>query len=271
LQFCYIIIFSLRNIFIDYLNERKPMSAIGKAQKDERIQKLIQEIKKAGIQISYKRSEERDSCWGSDMEDGVATIFYDNCKAPVEACAHELLHIDAQLRGYRRIRIGFSTYDRTYLFPRFMTCLDNELQHHKIYNSFISLGFEPGCFYCDSDTEIEQYIKKVLIDQNRNLLQVIPDFFSTIAPGGSLSETTKDELVQSFYNLNGGQYKSTLETIKEVVNNWGTSESYDNLPVIRDIMLGIQPSPNYTWFGFNENERPPQGFFVDQIFDPKKI
>lgn len=44
-------------------------------------------------------------------------------------------------------------------FNILMAALDNELQHHKFYNQFISYGYKDKEFYVDSDKYTEIIIK----------------------------------------------------------------------------------------------------------------
>jgi hypothetical protein len=134
-----------RHIFADY---GKAMSSIDKARGDPRIQTTLDDIK-AKVKLKFQKSSIDE--WSSNLEEGRATIGYNSCRHPSAALAHELLHIDTQLRGYRRMRIALSSIDHTHSFKRLMDCLDNELQHHTFCPKFLKMGFAPGQFYCDSE------------------------------------------------------------------------------------------------------------------------
>lgn len=145
------------------------MSVIDKARKDARSQKMLNQLSKK-IKLRYHKS--KDNGWASDIKNGVAHIYYKRCKNPAAALAHELLHVDTQLRGYIRIRIGFSTHYQTSLFSRFMTCIDNELQHHKFFGKFLVLGFKDQDFYRDSDVYTEGYLKSVATSSSNKLIEI---------------------------------------------------------------------------------------------------
>jgi hypothetical protein len=242
------------------------MSKIPKiVQNDPRVIRLLNEIKQK-IEIRFQKS--KTESWGVDIQNGIAYIEYCSCNNIVAAFAHELLHIDTQLKGFKRIRIGISLFDQTPLFSRFMTCLDNELQHHKFYSKFILLGFDQKSFYADSDIQIESYLRSVLQNDIKKIIEILPEYFTLIAQGGSLHEEVKSELLNKFYSLNSGVFKCQLEQIKKICDNWRASTTFDNTSVLREIMLTLQPTPNLTWFGFNLNDQSPnQGFFVDKIFE----
>src|SRR5205823_12320984 len=101
--------------------------------------------------IRYHRSS--DLNWGCHVDGKIAHISYQKTAHPGASLAHELLHVLVQHSGYERIRVGFSTIDQTWRFQRLMTCLDNELQHHKMFPRFAQLGFPANEFYADDDVE----------------------------------------------------------------------------------------------------------------------
>lgn len=241
------------------------MNVIDKARNDQRVTILINGLSQQ-LKIKYKKS--KIDSWGSSMENGVATISYCGCRHPSASLAHELLHIDTQLKGYKRIRIGISSvYQTMSSFRNLLTCLDNELQHHKFYSQFLSLGFKPDQFYMDSDIETEKYLRRELSKQYSMLTELIPNYFTVIAPGGSIEESVKEELKNDFLNINEGIYKKQLLKIERLVKSWAASKSYDNIQLMKEIMLTIQKENNLTWFGFNSSDQPPnQGIFVDKEF-----
>jgi len=239
------------------------VSIVEKAKSNSNVKSLLHEIQQK-VKLKFHRSQVET--WGSDMGSDTAYIYYQKCINPAASMAHELLHIATQLRGYRRIRIGVSSYDQTSLFKRFMGCIDNELQHHKFYNKFLEMGFSPNEMYCENPFELERDLKES-IKNTQKFIELIPDFFTLIAPGGSLTDNVKEDLLKEVMLINGGEYQDQLKAIESIVAEWRRSESYDNLPVISEIMLVLQPKPNFTWFGFTTSDCPPnQGFFVDKVF-----
>ena len=242
------------------------MGVISRAKEDPRLTTLLSELS-GRIKLKYQKSA--GQTWGSALDGQRAVVSYHRCKEPAAALCHELLHLELQLRGYRRVKIGFSTYEPAgRFFSRFLTCVDNELQHHKFYPRFVSLGFRPESFYCDADVHTEEYLRHMLKQPVGKLIEVLPDFFTLIAPGGIMAAQTKMQLLELFFSINDGQFRGILERIKGIVDFWASSDSLDDVAVYKEIMLVLQPTPNYSWFGFDVNDRPPtQGFFVDQMFE----
>jgi hypothetical protein len=242
------------------------MNPLRKATKDNRNKTLIDRVAKH-VQLKYEPSE--DNGWGCEIRNNIAYIWYCECSFPAASLAHELLHIDTQLKGYKRIMIGYSRHESTELFMRLMNAMDNELQHHKFYEEFIRLGFTKESFYAEDDIKVESYLRdEVLPARHENLIHILPDFLSVIAPGGTISRRAKADILESFYKICQGKYENSLREIKKLFDNWRHHNSYNAIPFIREVMLTLYPKPNYTWFGFSKDERPPnQGFFVDEKFE----
>jgi len=98
--------------------------------------------------VNLKKSD--DSYWGSHIVKDTVIISHSTTNHPVASFTHELLHIDAQLKGYKRIGGGVSLNKVTHEnLKRLCDCLDNEFQHHKMYKEFASYGFSPSEFYAD--------------------------------------------------------------------------------------------------------------------------
>lgn len=241
------------------------MAQIDKAKNDSRVTSLLEDIRDK-IKLQFIKTS--NESWGSNLLGRKAEITHCSCNHPSAALAHELLHLKTQLGGYRRLRIGISSIDQSPLFQRFMTCLDNELQHHKFYNEFISLSFKSPQFYCDSDSDTEKQLQKNLSIGYKSLIALLPDFFTSIAPGGSASPDEKNKLKGQFLDYNDRQYESQLVAIERLVRDWAESDDVNAESTVKKIMLTIEPINNLSWFGYSEQDRPPQdGFFVDQEFE----
>lgn len=153
------------------------MNSLDKARTDLRLQLLLKSLE-TRVKIKYIRS--KDSHWASDLQGNVATIWWCGCKHPSASLAHELLHIQLQLNGYRRIRIHISNIAPIKTIQRLFDCIDNEIQHHKIYPEFISMGFTAEQFYCDSDTETEQFLHQELAREFDSVADASIAFFTLI-------------------------------------------------------------------------------------------
>lgn len=241
------------------------MRDIDRARNDSRVRALLAEIQRH-VQIKYERSD-RDG-WTSNMEGNTAYIGFTECQHPSAALAHELLHITTQLQGYRRMRISFAASERAPRVKRLLDCLDNELQHHKFYPKFLSLQFRPNQFYGDSDLNTEKWLLEAGERLHENAMDIFPDWFTALAPGGSIGDDAKAHIREIFLANTDGRFRQQLLDVEAVVREWQLSPLYDAAPTVKRIFLIAEPVDNLTWIGFEVNDRPPEkGFFVDKKFE----
>lgn len=207
-----------------------------------------------------------DNSWGSNIENGNAIINYCDTKYPESCFVHELLHIDTQLKGYKRLRIGISAFDQTVFFKDLMSHIDNELQHHKMFAEFEKLQYPKEQFYIDTDisteSKLRSYGAKKVVDFRPTFLHYI----TLIAPGGSMSNSTKSELKEIFKSFNNNSFRKYFDHIDTQFEKWTNSSSYNAEPYLKEMFITIQ-NGEFTWFGYgNEEEFPENGFFVDKEF-----
>lgn len=248
------------------------MQIYDKAKKDRRNKDLLNIMKKHKVKLNFQKSQ--DETWGVvlDSNNKNATILFQKCDNPAASLAHELLHIITQLNGYKKIELCTSPKLDTEDFNILMAALDNELQHHKFYNQFISYGYKDKEFYVDSDkyTEIilRPKINSYIKSNNISLIKIIPDFLTTIGKGGHISEESKKEMIELFYSINNNQYETQLKNIQLLIERWSLSDSYDSIDIHKKIILEIQPKPNFTWFGLDKNNKDMNaGYYVDEEFE----
>lgn len=207
-----------------------------------------------------------ETTWGSNLKDGKTTISYCDTKYPEECFTHELLHIDTQMKGYKRLRIGFSAFDTTEYFKRLMSALDNELQHHKMFSNFPQMGYSKELFYIDSDTETESYLRSYLTKMTIEFRPTFLRYLTLIAPGGCLNDQTKQELKEKYKALNDNLYRAYFDHIDKQFENWTESNSYNAEEYLKEMFMTISGG-EFTWFGYGKaDEFPDNGFYVDKIF-----
>jgi len=166
------------------------------------------------------------------------------------------------------MRISFSAPERAPKVKRILECLDNELQHHKFYPRFLSLKFRPNQFYGDSDLSTEKYLLEAGGRTHESAMDIIPDWFTAFAPGGSIKDDAKEHIRTIFLANSGGRFRQQLLDVEAGVREWASSPLYDAVPTVRRIFLIAEPVDNLTWVGFDANDRPPdRGFFVDKNFE----
>jgi hypothetical protein len=207
-----------------------------------------------------------DTTWGSNLKDGKTVISYCDTKYPEECFTHELLHIDTQIKGYKRLRFGFSAFDTSDYFKELMSAIDNELQHHKMFPDFLKMGYNKEQFYIDSDTETEKYLQSYLTKKTIEFRPTFLRYLTLIAPGGCLDDNTKQELKENFKSLNGNSYRAYFDHIDKQFEDWTAVNSYNAEAYLKEMFVTISGG-ELTWFGYGKAEEfPNNGFYVDKVF-----
>ena len=129
------------------------------------------------LPVQLKKSD--DGVWHSNLESKRILISHSKTNRLQAAFTHELLHIETQLKGYRRLRAGVSL-NRSIQeqLPFLCEAIDSEFQHHKMYPRFIELGYQPNEFYQDSDSLVEQYILNGIEAKGQALTSITMVYFT---------------------------------------------------------------------------------------------
>jgi hypothetical protein len=197
----------------------------------------------------------RTGMWYFDLDNEI--IGCADTPNPGAALAHELLHGQMKLRGCR------SLY---YIVPRtepglalnFRNCLNNELQHHKMYPEFIALGFQGDEFYGSEEPNTP--------NTGHPTIDIAIRYFSAIAPGGSRPVERRIGDENRILHEQNGQHRDSLLKIREAVEDWKASSDYEIEPTVCRIWKAIEKRP--AWFGYLKSDRPAaQGFFAGETFD----
>jgi hypothetical protein len=242
------------------------MNVLDKARTDKRVQAVLTDVSNQS-KLKFSQSIDDDG-WGSNVEDDKATIFWAGCRHPSASLMHELLHVQLQLNGYKRIRISISNIADAETSKRLMDCIDNEVQHHKIYAAFLGAGFKPEQFYRDSDSGVEAFLEREIDGGLSSTAAVSIVFFTLIAPGGGLSDVAKARLRARFDALDSGKHGAAFRGIESAIADWIASPNADATQYIKRILLAIQPADNLTWYGFSATDHPKNGsgIFADHVF-----
>lgn len=229
------------------------------AKKNSKLYALYKEID-AWKRIVVQKSEKDDSSWGSFIDDSDnAVVVYAKTKNKQSALAHELLHFSIQKSGYKRMRVSATTLDKTSM-SRLVSCLDNELQHHRMFAQFCDLGYPRKNFYNDEDSQTTEYLEGVLKDNKNSLLELIPDYMTLIAPGGSLTKNEKKTFLSKFRSLTSDP--ESFDAIDAAIDKWVTMDSLNQESIVASIISTI-PGDHSTWIGFDDGSGfPDSGFFV---------
>jgi hypothetical protein len=212
-----------------------------------------------------------ESTWGAVVVNCVAYISYTDTMYAEECFTHELLHVDTQMKGYRRILAGVSLQKNTnHALRQIIGCLDNEFQHHKMYTEYERMTYAAERFYHDSDIDTLNYLKKQLENKGLDFKRILPQYFTAIAPGGVMTQFEREEIKNLFHNYNNGIYKTQLQKLDGIIDAWKNDISYDAEPFIKqtcNLMDNIKTWITYEDLqGLNDNNFPSTGFFTDKKF-----
>lgn len=240
---------------------------------DDRNRELYDNVRKH-YKVNLKKSN--DHMWGSHIEKDAVIISHSKTNHPISSFTHELLHPDTQIKGYKRIRAGVSLNMEIHKhLPRICSCLDNELQHHKMYDKFIELGFPPNEFYNDLDTETIPYLEKIVDAKGASFISLSVDYLSLIAPGGIIPEDKFKELQQKFYNYDNGKFESQFKVIDQIIDDWKNDVSYDAEQYIIRFFENLNAGQTWITYenlqGISSDNFPNTGFFTDTKFTIEEL
>jgi len=242
---------------------------------DERNKPLYDRVREH-YKVNLKKSD--DHSWGSHIEKDAVIISHSKTNYPIASFTHELLHIDTQLNGYKRIRAGISLNKETHKhLGRLCTCIDNEFQHHKMYDKFVGLKFPANQFYNDLDTETIPYLEKIVKSSSETFISLSVDYLTLIAPGGVIPSNKLEELQQSFYNYDKGKYRDKFQSIDHIISDWKADGSCDAEKYIIRFFQNLDAGQ--TWISYADNldkgvsadNFPSTGFYTDSSFTLEEL
>ncbi|MWC28072.1 hypothetical protein [Paenibacillus sp. MMS18-CY102] len=226
----------------------------------------------AQYKINLQPSED-EGCWSSntDIKSKSATICWADSQHPEEAFVHELLHLDLQRMGFKRLRYGLCSADVAgQWFPIFMESLDNEFQHHKMYNQYVEMGYNPDFFYDDDDAvAIPLIINEILNQPIPNKMTLLPHYLTVTAAGVERMLPDLADIKLRFRQKCSQRVATIFDVIDAQLLKWISFNSLDAQAPITEIIRSI-PHAQQTFIGFGEkSEFPNNGFFTEQPFKLK--
>jgi hypothetical protein len=211
--------------------------------------------------------------WLSQTVDGITTIFHAPSNHQQACLGHELLHASLKSQGYKQFTVAVCLTAKEPGIARVLGALDNELQHHKFYESFLKLGFPGTEMYHDDDSQLEGYIRES-VEGLEGVHSPIEEYFflylTLIAPGGSASDSKRQELLDLLEEASPRKYWKRLVSIGESIRNFGCGSTVDASLTIKSIfeaLGGYEP----TWVGSDVDAFPESGVFIGPPFTPEEI
>lgn len=210
----------------------------------------------AHFKIDFGLNEDwRADAWTSDIENGVAYIKYCNqeIEYPKAALTRELLCLDIQIKGFKRVYTGISLHEKIQQkIPTLVKCLDYDFQNHKIATVFTELGFLSEQFYGYENIQSSDYFLDVLNEKDYSLLSICIMYLHFIAPFGGWSSDEKATIQRKFETYQSGEFQKHLKKIDAIINAWKASEKYDATSFMIDFCknAGVMD----TWISYKKGE-----------------
>lgn len=215
--------------------------------------------------VQLKRSH--DDFWSASLEGKRVVIQYANTQHPEAAFTHELLHLQTQLNGYRRLRAGVSLNHRVQeQLPFLCEVIDSEFQHYRMYPRFIELGYQPREFYGGSDALTEQYILHGIEAKGQALTSIMKVYFTLLGAGGAIAADSVLELKERFRNYDEGAFRERFDAIDTIVAAWRADAGFHAEPYIVDLMNVLACTDAWISYVPDSNNFPGDGFFTSRPF-----
>ncbi|MFD6321018.1 hypothetical protein [Methylorubrum thiocyanatum] len=178
---------------------------------------------------------------------------------PAAAMYHELLHSDLKNSGYRQFTIGLVTNEQSLKLIELLSPIDNELQHHKMYKSFLAAGFRPERFYADIDRNSYRDLCHEVssLYHSYGLSSYFLKFLTVIAPGGCGKAAKRQDARELIFSKCGANYQRILEEVEQDIKEWALSPDNDQSGVLFSILTKLGFSG--AWVGRSKNF-PTDGF-----------
>ena len=250
--------------------QRKYPDLVEKALENPKVRALFETLT-AQTSITFMEVEQGD--WTCQTVDGRTHIDVSPTKYPAEALAHELLHTEIKLAGYRQYTLlgALVPPERLKLYSQVLSMLDNELQHHRMFHRFGQLGLAGKRFYNDDDKSTFGEVRKQVetMCATDPAAEFLLQFVSVIALGGSSDERQRKPLRNFIRSRCSADTWLVLLEIERHIAAWRQAPVSDAKDVIRSI-LALLVGVDRVWFAEKGVCDLSMGHFVDVPFSEEE-
>ena len=177
--------------------------------------------------ILVENPDWRADAWSAVIRDKQAIIQYADTEheEPKALFSRELLRINLQIEGYKRILTGVSLHQETQqALPVLLKNLDHHFQIHKIAPLFLAMGYPANLFYEDAEDFTSQFLEESLKESGRSLINISILYLSVIAPLSAMSQIGREKIRKDFEEYAGGMFKSNFQEIDNITHRWVQQE-----------------------------------------------
>lgn len=214
----------------------------------------------------------RASAWSSSIEKNRVIIKHGPTTFPQASFAHELLHIEMIINGFKPVFSGISLHKTTQQFlPTIIKYLNRTFQDHKTAAPFLLMGYPPEQFYDQEEYPLADFLLEELNKEGHSSLYIALLYLDFIAPLTGISQEQKLALQIAFDQYQGGEFRPTFLRIDEVIHNWVHDADYAAEAYFIDLLstIGVKD----TWLSYEKNAPdhieqhfPDAGFFIGNSF-----
>jgi len=164
--------------------------------------------------------------WASRTNDNGAQIYYIESSDAISCFTHELLHVK-----YYHLGLKYLGHTGENNFNPFIEFLFNQLSHHRFFDEFIQLGFEPHSFLNQelekkAMSEIEEKIFE--LEKQYRLYEKVDSFellsiYLTLKSPHDISENAVNFI--SRLKAIGNEYH--FSSIDSILDEWKNGETFD--------------------------------------------
>ncbi|MCJ9673044.1 MULTISPECIES: hypothetical protein [unclassified Neorhizobium] len=234
------------------------------AKTDPRLKPIIEEVEKAyKVRIAVTSDPE----WASAPDKKTAEIEVSDTLRPLPSFAHEYLHLRLSARGYRHILASINfNLSKNAAIGRLLSALDNELQHHRMFDDFVKAGFDGVDFYAESDGGAHIAVKKQIeaLTFQSDPADALPSFLSVIAPGGRWPDDEREALRQLIEKTCPAATWSKLLKIEGIIDRWKQQDGLNPLNTIAEILEALGGYDD-TFIGENVTTYPCDGAILPRM------
>ncbi|MEI3807565.1 hypothetical protein V6R85_23885 [Agrobacterium sp. CCNWLW32] len=232
---------------------------VAEIQADPRMASWLAEADKAyELQIAPTKAVE----WFSQVRDGKAQIGMAETERPLPSFAHEILHVCLSARGYRHVvEIANMDEHKRNVLQAIVTALDNELQHHRMFDEFVAAGFDGGDFYHDGDDASHTDIRKEIdgLSPKDHPTAAFFVYLTLLAPGGGWPEGERENLTHLLESKVSADTWTKLQKIAALIDGWKHQADLDPTKTVAAIIDTLGDLEN-TFIG--EPGAYPVGAFI---------
>jgi hypothetical protein len=194
---------------------------------------------RTGRTVTFCKSKEPG--WACDIKaDGTINIEWNTGDSIEPAFVHEMLHIDLQLNGYQRFIGAQSEHPAIRSIGYALGSLDNELQHHKIYPKFLSMGLRGTEFYGRHSKYIVPITRKLMKEEGtvQNEYQFVGLWAPVCSVGGADQKEDMEELKKELLSKYP-QYADFAKHLETALRDWRESAEVHPRVVLTSIFSAV--------------------------------